>query len=988
MSDDKPTSALARFSSPRWGLIALITLSWTSNKFILTTRSSPAYEKPVHLAVGWLISLSLLSLTAARFLQPDQRAKSIRHAFTSTLLSLIGRRDALDDIDLGSDGSTTLPLQTKRWSPLTTLAILVVALYIRVASFNLVVQHSECSRTSLAVFVPAILSSTDVYIARRRRRQHHPETLYNGRSRSPSSDDLSLHYVSVIACWLFGCGAWVLQTASAWPNPTYICPSSEMLLRLIPILQNVGVCADVVILYSVLELMYDDNIRTRNPSSTEFLYLLSTAFLACAIVVTIHGTMWYFFVPEDRVWIVTIPFRLFWAAFKLEFLLCIICIAFMATLAHFGYTIALLVVFKSLVLAGGLFQDLDYFPPQSPVKHIVGFVLTFSALWLFTQNALLQRETQDAFLSTFVSRKTQQRILSGLMITILCLGSLAFWFQDVQIENHPIGDLIERAHWKHEGWAEQALSSHSLAEAVGEYHRRYQRYPPPGFSEWYNFALSRNSSVIDDFDGIMRDIAAFEQFPPVLLRQKTWEAMANPDDDVCGITIRNGKATMNPNVRGTHAWMLEAVVAMISKFEQHLPDIDIGFNINDEPRVMGSFNTFAQPPYPHAINGVPEPPKSSSFSPNRGQDWDAAQKMFAEHPPVFEDRALTQTFYDYAASACPASSSASEYLWDASRFCRTCITSHSSGLFFSNWSSSTNICTQPDLARQHGFYSSPSAFKGSHALYPVFSQSKAPFFADILYPSPWNYLDKAIYFPTDDHPDPSFDRKNKTLFWRGGTTEGLSHHHAWRGFARERFVHLLSSPTAAEQLVLVPSSGSKWKYVRLPSRQLQAAMKPDVKLTEIVRCHNPDCPDQAEYFAPLGAPTDFQAHWGYKYLLDLDGAGFSGRFLPFLRSRSLPFKAALFREWYDDRVREWVHFVPLDLRGHGLWGTLAYFAGFGGKEVEVEGERRGAEIADRGRQWAEKVLRKEDMEVYMFRLLLEWGRLTDDRRGEIGFVLG
>lgn len=46
----------------------------------------------------------------------------------------------------------------------------------------------------------------------------------------------------------------------------------------------------------------------------------------------------------------------------------------------------------------------------------------------------------------------------------------------------------------------------------------------------------------------------------------------------------------------------------------------------------------------------------------------------------------------------------------------------------------------------------------------------------------------------------------------------------------------------------------------------------------------------------------------------------------------------------------------------------------------------GEEIAEAGRLWAEKVLRKEDMEIYMFRLLLEWGRLTDDKRDEIGFM--
>lgn len=104
--------------------------------------------------------------------------------------------------------------------------------------------------------------------------------------------------------------------------------------------------------------------------------------------------------------------------------------------------------------------------------------------------------------------------------------------------------------------------------------------------------------------------------------------------------------------------------------------------------------------------------------------------------------------------------------------------------------------------------------------------------------------------------------------------------------------------------------------------------------------------------------------------------------------------------------------MPLDLRGQGVFSTLAYFAGvdvkggLGGGRVtgraeegqrrgKMEGEGRGIKmearveegekIAEAGREWAGKVLRKEDMEVYMFRLLLEWARLTDDRRDELGF---
>ena len=74
-----------------------------------------------------------------------------------------------------------------------------------------------------------------------------------------------------------------------------------------------------------------------------------------------------------------------------------------------------------------------------------------------------------------------------------------------------------------------------------------------------------------------------------------------------------------------------------------------------------------------------------------------------------------------------------------------------------------------------------------------------------------------------------------------------------------------------------------------------------------------------------------------------------------------------------------------------MYSTLAYLAGVHGKlpdgsVVNWEGHvKEGEKIAEEGRNWANKVLRKEDMEVYFFRLLLEWGRLTDDNREKLGF---
>jgi hypothetical protein len=297
---------------------------------------------------------------------------------------------------------------------------------------------------------------------------------------------------------------------------------------------------------------------------------------------------------------------------------------------------------------------------------------------------------------------------------------------------------------------------------------------------------------------------------------------------------------------------------------------------------------------------------------------------------------------------------------------------------------------------------------------PVFSQSKPHGFNDILYPSAWNYMDKAVYAPSspsgkpgsEDYkpgfPDHPFAEKENVLFWRGATSEGVSSgDHAWRGMTRQRLVHIANNLTnsAHDRVTILlpdPTAGKgRLKYQTIRGTDVESlGLNTDISIVDgIARCGGiglHDCTDQDAEFG-LVKPTDFQSHWQYKYLFDLDGAAFSGRFLPFLQSRSLPFKTALFREWYDSRITAWLHFVPQDLRLHGVWSTLAYFAGvdgkINGKQVIMKPHlEEGEAIAAAGREWAAKVLRKEDMEIYFFRLLLEWARLTDDRRDELGFV--
>lgn len=642
------------------------------------------------------------------------------------------------------------------------------------------------------------------------------------------------------------------------------------------------------------------------------------------------------------------------------------------------------------------------FPYFSKLLSNTATVCLFGGWFLFQK---ARQFTDDAG-----SERSHPRLL--LIVGLLLV--IPVWFKSTIMHYHPIDLLIYDADLQHQAYVNATTPSRTLVGAVKRYQERYHRNPPPGFDIWYEFAKNKGCMVIDEYDQIYEDLLPFYSLKPADIRRITWEIASNQFNEASGISIRNGTARVQDNVIPTHRWMLEGVEKFISSFAGFLPDMDLVFNINDEPRVA--------PPYKELqrmrqIGRETGTIGTKSWSPNRAAGWLPESTDFEPHN--FRSLSFKPNFRDWGSISCPSGSLARRdyaLVGSKSTLCRECIAPHSLGQFVSNWSLAADPCHQPDMAHLHGFYMSPAAFKPAYALKPVFSQSKPHGWADILYPSAWNYMDKAKYAPTMGHgepgnedfkpsyPDPIFKDKNATLFWRGATSEGVSTGKTqWRGMTRQRFVHLINNATSShphDQFTVLlphPYQQGKWRYQTLAGTALHSLnINTDVSVVDhIARCADggpqDDCKDQEKEFVP-GPGTDFQAHWSYKYLFDLDGAGFSGRFLPFLQSRSLPFKTALFREWYDSRLTAWKHFVPIDSRLHGMWSTLAYFTGVnavvpGLGQVQMEAHEREAEmIATAGREWAAKVLRKEDMEVYFFRLLLEWGRLTDDARDELGFV--
>ena len=65
----------------------------------------------------------------------------------------------------------------------------------------------------------------------------------------------------------------------------------------------------------------------------------------------------------------------------------------------------------------------------------------------------------------------------------------------------------------------------------------------------------------------------------------------------------------------------------------------------------------------------------------------------------------------------------------------------------------------------------------------------------------------------------------------------------------------------------------------------------------------------------FGESVPLGKHWTYKYLIDMDGMSYSGRFLSFLASDSVPLKATVYEEFFSDWIQPW----------YSVWCLLIYY---------------------------------------------------------------
>jgi len=542
---------------------------------------------------------------------------------------------------------------------------------------------------------------------------------------------------------------------------------------------------------------------------------------------------------------------------------------------------------------------------------------------------------------------------------------------------HPAAQLISSA--EKEFQATLNRQSKSLGDAVIEYRRRNGIAPPPYFDKWYEFATRNGVILIDEFDTITQSLLPYWSLKPSTIRSRIRDALGYEDNALIGVLIRDGSIV---KVEGGPEWQQQATAGMMESFVQYLPDMDLGFNIHDEPRVIVSndrLSVMVQRAREAIASIAKKESPRNAFSP-RPSDVNKGHRIEEVSTTQFNRFAHQQT-WTHTRLSCPTDSQAQQFEDQAPDN----ITSYGAGplTYVYNYTAFTDICNSPSFSSTYGFFERPNAFSVTYDLTPIFSQSKLSSFQDILFPSPWYWFGKVDY---EESHDTTWENKTNSLYWRGSTTGGFSRKGGWRRQHRQRIVQRLNALDKANITVPADGYGSPAHKLHEVKRRAYESII-DVKFSHIGQCDPGDCDAQKEFFEVV-EHAEGQDAWYHKHLLDMDGNAFSGRFYSFLKSKSLTYKMAVFREWHHEWLKPWVHYVPLSLIGDEHLDVVQWFSGVevkdeqsareGNKKIADKsgngnslGEKKAREIAERSREWAGKALRNVDFEVWLFRLLLE-----------------
>ncbi|PSK34788.1 hypothetical protein B9Z65_1371 [Elsinoe australis] len=520
----------------------------------------------------------------------------------------------------------------------------------------------------------------------------------------------------------------------------------------------------------------------------------------------------------------------------------------------------------------------------------------------------------------------------------------------VKTQLHPIEKLV--AVGREKATLLEGRQSKELSGAVAEYRKRYGRRPPPRFPEWFKLAQEKGLVLIDEFDVLMQNLEPFWGIHPITLAGRMKSRSEHGFGNTHVVNFANGVIT-----NSTDNWQIDVMKEWLSElpWQNILHNVTILVHAMDEPTISVPLHVLKQAllaaaGQQSAIDGrSPELPQGDEL--------------------IYSHNFHAESAWPYLRDACdPAEPALSPGSYVAP----------SSLPFISNITEAMDPCLNPYHATHGAIWHSPSNLLLTKHLVPVLAQSTPSRFNDILWPSPF-YHDRlaADEVRETDRLDRPWEERHNRVYWVGSANAGVALPASWREMQRQRMVLLVKegNMTPVELFYKEVSSGFTRWLPRVGKAWSDLAVYFHLRVGLLGVCENEACAQQEAEFQPAIEPIS--ESYSSKYCLDMDGMGFSGRYHRLLRSHCAVMKQTVLREWSDDWLVPWVHYIPLSLEAKEF-GEMARFL-----IDEDEGREIGRRIAEDGRAWSRRILRNEDFELYFLRLLMEMERLLDPNRNNL-----
>ncbi len=126
---------------------------------------------------------------------------------------------------------------------------------------------------------------------------------------------------------------------------------------------------------------------------------------------------------------------------------------------------------------------------------------------------------------------------------------------------------------------------------------------------------------------------------------------------------------------------------------------------------------------------------------------------------------------------------------------------------------------------------------------------------------------------------------------------------------------------------------------------------------------------ETEKSYPKKSSLSFEDQLKFKYQMVIDGNTYCERLPKYLGSGSVVFRAGIFAEWFEERIKPGTEYVSVDLDFSKFVEDLKHY-----RDHDDEARK----IAKQSRETAKTQLRHLDAECYLARLSLEYSTLLED----------